>query len=103
MIFANLIDNALKYSKSQSIVNVSVKTSAGNVFVRVSNEAGSAGMPDASRVFTKYYRSERAHEQIGSGLGLYLTWQFANMLGMQLRYMPLSNLVEFELCLKQSA
>lgn len=103
VIFANLIDNALKYSKPQSIVNISVIASVGDVIVNVSNVAGSAGMPDANRVFSKYYRSERAHEQVGSGLGLYLTWQFANMLGMQLRYAPKSNLVEFELCLKQSA
>ena len=106
VILSNLIDNALKYSKPQSMVNVHVKVIGQDVTVIVSNEVGSAGMPDKARVFSKYYRSERAHEQIGSGLGLYLTWQFANMLGMKLSYEPKhgpkAEMVEFELCLKQS-
>jgi len=102
VIFSNLIDNALKYSKPHSVVNVRVKVAGQDATVLVSNEMGSAGMPDKERVFSKYYRSERAHEQVGSGLGLYLTWQFANMLGMKLSYVPKAEMVEFELCLKLS-
>ncbi len=102
VILSNLIDNALKYSKPLSVVDVRVQTVGAEVLVTVSNQVGNAGMPDKNLVFSKYYRSERAHEQIGSGLGLYLTKQFAQMLGLNLRYVPKPEVVEFELCLKQS-
>lgn len=103
VILSNLIDNALKYSKPQSVVCVDIKANSQEIIVAVSNQVGSAGMPDKNKVFTKYYRSERAHEQIGSGLGLYLTAQFANMLGMHLSYVSKPDVVEFDLCLKRSA
>lgn len=102
VILANLIDNALKYSKPLSMVEVHVRVDGSKVILSVLNQVGNAGMPDNNRVFSKYYRSERAHEQIGSGLGLYLTAQFAQMLGMRLRYVPKPEEVEFELCLQQS-
>ena len=103
VIFSNLMDNALKYSPPKSVVNIVVKADMAQVAVTVTNQVGNAGKPDKNKVFTKYYRSERAHEQIGSGLGLYLTDQFARMLGMQLNYVTKPDVVEFELCLKRSA
>jgi signal transduction histidine kinase len=102
VMLSNLIDNALKYSDPETFVNVRVESISDEVKVTVSNKVGHAGMPDQARIFDKYYRSERAHKQIGSGLGLYLTSQFANMLGMKLNYVPKPELVEFELCLKRS-
>ncbi len=95
VVVTNLIDNAIKYSVSDSIIHVTIKEGK----LTVSNMPGNAGKPDPSLVFTKYYRSARAHEQIGSGLGLYLTSQFASMLGMRLSYVPKDEIVEFELCL----
>lgn len=103
VIFSNLIDNAIKYGAAKSQVKVSVKLSDGQVSIMVSNQAHKARMPDASLVFTKYYRASWAHEQVGSGLGLYLTSHLANMLGGELRYLPQDQQVSFELCLKQSA
>jgi two-component system, sensor histidine kinase LadS len=102
VIISNLIDNALKYSKPLSVVDLRVEAEGPEVLVTVSNQVGNAGMPDKDKVFSKYYRSERAHEQIGSGLGLYLMAQLAQMLGIRLRYVPKPEFVEFELCLKQS-
>jgi len=105
VILANLADNALKYSKPKSEIQIAVKVAQDRVCVTVSNEMGNAGKPDRAQIFSKYYRSERAHEQVGSGLGLYLTAQFAAKLGAELQYLPTStdkaSLVEFKLCLKQ--
>ena len=103
IIFANLIDNAIKYGAAKSQVNVSAKLNAGRLSVVVSNQTHKARMPDASLVFTKYYRASWAHEQVGSGLGLYLISQLAKMLGGELRYLPQDQQVNFELCLKLSA
>ena len=47
----------------------------------VRNAVGKAGLPDAQRVFDKYYRAEGAHQRTGSGLGLYLVKSLAEHAG----------------------
>jgi signal transduction histidine kinase len=102
VIFSNLLDNACKYSKANSEIEVTVEVQLGQVNVKFENQVGSAGLPDKDLVFKKYYRSPKAHQQVGSGLGLYLTNKIARMLGAELRYIPSNNKVSFELCLTES-
>jgi signal transduction histidine kinase len=97
----NLMDNALKYAAPHSEIRVSAcqqmhKRSAG-ILITVANTAGSAGMPDAGKVFKKYYRGARAHSMTGSGLGLYLVHTVARLLGGWVRYAPQAQEVRFEL------
>lgn len=86
----NLIDNALKYSPQGAPVQVSallVKNGhQDGVQMSVSNEVGDAGVPDTTKLFSKFYRSPGAHRQIGSGLGLYLVKQWVAALGGTLDY-----------------
>ena len=103
IIFSNLIDNAIKYGATESPVVVTASLTKAKVKVSVINQAHKARMPDPKLVFTKHYRAAWAHQQVGSGLGLYLIAQLAKMLGGQLRYIPQGQQVNFELCLKQSA
>lgn len=88
----NLVDNALKYSPPDSRVQVVcaqlVQDGRDTLRVRVSNAPGVAGLPDAQQIFQKYYRSPKAHHQIGSGLGLYLTKSLLDMLGARISYRP---------------
>jgi signal transduction histidine kinase len=104
LIFSNLIDNALKYSPVDSEVLVKFLAAKDSVSVIVSNQVGFAGVPDRDKVFRKYYRSERAHQQIGSGLGLYLIAKFVERLNGKILYHPVlrgkNSLVEFEVCIK---
>ncbi|MDD0812687.1 7TM-DISM domain-containing protein [Curvibacter sp. RS43] len=78
IVLGNLLDNALGYSPTDSQIQLRLQalTPAGRsgrwVGVRVGNSVGKAGLPDADRVFSKYYRAEGAHQRTGSGLGLYL-------------------------------
>ncbi len=102
IIFANLIDNAIKYGALKSPVKVTAKLEGKKVCVVVSNAAHKARMPDPALVFKKYYRAPWAHEQVGSGLGLYLISQLSKILGGELRYLPQDQEVNFKLCLKQS-
>jgi signal transduction histidine kinase len=98
----NLIDNALKYATPASLVQVSASTSTGahrspgGILFSVVNTPGPAGLPDASQVFQKYYRSPGARSKTGSGLGLYLVHQIARRLGGWVRYVPGTRQVQFE-------
>ena len=103
IMLANLIDNALKYSKAKTLIEVNVEhlviDGHASTGIAVTNLPSKVGMPDPKKVFEKYYRAERAHEKIGSGLGLYLVHEFANMLSGGLRYIPDNDRVRFQLWL----
>lgn len=99
---ANLIDNALKYSPPTSMVDIRVQPLPANsgstpadVQLTVRNTIGAAGAPDPQKVFSKYYRSPGALSKSGSGLGLYLTHNMAQLLGAQLTYRRVADQVEF--------
>ena len=97
----NLLDNALKYSPAGSSVTVQVQPiaiAAVNGFVvKIANEIGSAGPPDARQIFSKYYRSPGALSKSGSGLGLYLSRSISQLLGAQLSYRVEGDQVVFSL------
>ena len=97
-ILLNLIDNALKYSPSESLVMVNVEIKESQFLViTVQNEIGIAGAPDQAKVFHKYYRNKAAHHEIGSGLGLYIVKAMTDLLGGEIIYLHDDNYVCFTL------
>jgi signal transduction histidine kinase len=67
------------------------------VRVCVRNQVGPAGLPDADKVFDKYYRSPGAHRKTGSGLGLYLVKSYMQLLGGYVGYAVVADEVEFSI------
>lgn len=76
IVLGNLLDNACKYGAPDSRIALTLQTLARNGQAgwlwQVHNQAGPAGLPDADRLFEKYYRSPQARRLSGSGLGLFL-------------------------------
>lgn len=75
MIFANLLDNAVKYGGDPSRVDVTALLSAGGrAHVRVSNNGSGVPYEDRNKVFQIFYRggSELQRRTKGTGLGLYI-------------------------------
>lgn len=99
IVIGNLMDNALKYSPKGSTVRLALAELNGKIRLEVSSVPGPAGRPDPSKVFQKYYRNEKAHGFIGSGLGLYIIKNTVTLMGGDLRYNPTDQLVKFELWL----
>lgn len=86
IVISNLIENALKCSPNNALVNITLKGGDGNVTILVENQVGSAGFPDTAMVFEKYYRSSLARQQTGSGLGLYLVRELVTLLRGSVAY-----------------
>jgi len=88
IIVLNLVVNALKYSPPDSPVQVSLEPLAEGgkalVLLKISNLLGNAGAPDPARVFNRYYRGEGAKQQVGTGLGLWLSQVLALKLGSRI-------------------
>ncbi|HEY0802265.1 MAG TPA: HAMP domain-containing sensor histidine kinase [Steroidobacteraceae bacterium] len=69
-IFANLIDNAIRYNEAGGSVVVRLFDDGDKHVVDVEDDG--PGIPDAERdkVFTRFYRLNRDQSRVGSGLGL---------------------------------
>jgi two-component system sensor histidine kinase KdpD len=67
-----LLDNALKYSSSNSVVRVRLESGEGFARIRVTSEGVPIPAEERERVFERFYRgSTVGHVAPGSGLGLY--------------------------------
>ncbi len=79
-VFANLIENALRYSDGQP-VRVSARRIGSRVVVRVTDRG--PGIPDSEqgRVFEPFYRGSDASRRPGSGLGLAIAKGFVEANG----------------------
>ena len=102
-ILGNLIDNAIRYSPPGSAVRLEVALAQQGqrqgVQVHICNAEGAAGTPDPAHIFEKYYRAPGAHQQSGSGLGLYIVKALAQQLGASIACRPQAGLIVFALWL----
>jgi two-component system sensor histidine kinase KdpD len=69
-VLVNLIDNALKYSSSESSVEIKAWQAQHEIFVSVSDQGVSIPVDDIDRIFEKFYRVQRPDKISGTGLGL---------------------------------
>ena len=79
----NLAENAIRYSRSGSTVNVSISDSDSHVLLRVKDEG--PGIPKQYResIFQPFFRLDKSRSRAygGAGLGLALVWEIAALHG----------------------
>ena len=73
-ILLNLIENAIKYSTAESMVNIEIDKSDNKAILRVKDEGVGMSEYDKKHAFDKFYRSgnEETRHAKGTGLGLYI-------------------------------
>ncbi|WP_243310486.1 sensor histidine kinase [Fundidesulfovibrio agrisoli] len=71
-VLANLLDNALKYSKPGGKVQLRGWSEGGHVRVLVSDEGEGIPAKDMPRIFERLYRGDKSRTHRGLGLGLSL-------------------------------
>jgi signal transduction histidine kinase len=83
-IFANLIDNAIRYNNSGGHVVIKLFDERGKHVVEVEDDG--PGIPDAEKdkVFTRFYRLNRDQSHVGSGLGLAIVQSLAATLNAEI-------------------
>jgi len=79
MMMSNLIENALKYSPADSVVNLSLYKKNDTICFVVKDKGPGIAAEERSRIFEKFYRvgNEATRTSKGTGLGLYLCKQIA--------------------------
>jgi two-component system sensor histidine kinase CiaH len=86
IIFSNLLENALKYSPANSMVEINIQSQNNKVVVLVKDSG--AGISDAEKenVFKKFYRigNEETRSAKGTGLGLFITKNLCDLHNIQI-------------------
>lgn len=97
---ANVVDNAIKYTRSGDRIQLFVKPDNGMVRVIVADTG--PGIPPGLRdkVFQRFYRMDSSRSAPGNGLGLSLVRAIADLHGAEVRLTDNSPGLRFELILK---
>lgn len=77
----NLLDNAVKYTKSGGCIHISVIRQ--ELFTKISVQDTGKGIAKErqAQIFTRFYREPEVHDMEGVGIGLYLTRRIAELQG----------------------
>jgi len=83
LVFANLLENAVKYSPPASKIEVTVTQHGRDVILSVADSGFGMDKRDCRRVFKIFHRAEIAHTKAipGTGLGLYIVKTVCRVLG----------------------
>ena len=106
-ILNNLIENAFKYSDSQSTINISTKKVKDHLEISVKDSGRGIPNEEQDFLFDRFYRTAeaRATEEKGSGLGLAIVKNLVNNLNGEVgvkNAMPQGSIFWFTLPLKTS-
>lgn len=69
-VWINLLDNAIKFSPEGGEVAITIERRSDAVAVSIRNTGPEISEADRTRIFQKFYQSDRSHSQEGNGLGL---------------------------------
>lgn len=80
-VWINLVDNAVKFSPENGIVEIRSKISGGQAFYTFTNQSEPLPAEAAARVFDKFYQGEASHTTTGNGLGLTIAKRIVDLHG----------------------
>ena len=80
-ILINLVDNAVKFSRSDSRVSVRAQLGPAGLRIQVEDQGAGVTAEDAPHVFERFYRGRTAPAATGSGLGLAIAKNLARLHG----------------------
>lgn len=69
-MIGNLIDNALKYTPEDGLVNIKLKAGKQEVLISISDSGVGIPVDDQTRIFNRFFRCDQSRTQNGCGLGL---------------------------------
>ena len=80
-LFANLLDNAVKFTPSGGRIDVALARSGNELVFSVSDTGCGIAEADQCNVFKRFFRADSSRSQPGNGLGLSLVQAIAHAHG----------------------
>jgi len=101
-VIKNIIQNAISYGKSNSPIEITIGEVPKYVTIKVKDYGKGISKSDINKIFNKYYSAAKKFRKIGTGLGLYLSFQIVKAHGGDLTVESKEN--EYtEFCIKLPA
>jgi signal transduction histidine kinase len=70
LAFVELLDNALKFSPPDSVIQIATKNIPDYVVVEIADRGSGISDADMPRIFERFYRGDGSNQHYGFGLGL---------------------------------
>jgi len=80
-VVKNLIQNAISYGESNSPIEITIGEEPKYIVIKVKDYGKGISRDDIGKIFNKYYSAAKKFRKIGTGLGLYLSFQIAKAHG----------------------
>ncbi len=80
-IISNLLDNAMKYSPTDSVIDFKLFCECGKVVFQVTDRGIGIPIADRQRLFEPFYRGSNIHNLPGTGLGLSIVKSLVDLHG----------------------
>ena len=80
-VIKNLIQNAISYGESNSPIEITLCEIPKYIVIKVKDYGKGISQADINKIFNKYYSAAKKFRKIGTGLGLYLSFQIAKAHG----------------------
>ena len=86
LILDNLINNALKYARNNTNVQIEIQRKQNGIFCTIKDQGIGISETELENIFRPFYRAHaQQHQQIpGTGLGLSIVKKTCNLLGIEL-------------------
>ncbi|GGF91707.1 two-component sensor histidine kinase [Paenibacillus albidus] len=80
-VWTNILRNSIKFSKDNSVIDVSIRQDIKNVTVRISDTGIGISPEDQKRIFERFFKADRSHSRKygGSGMGLAIVKQIVSL------------------------
>ncbi len=88
IILENFLNNAIRYSKEGSTVNVHVEKNDGTIIVSFNDDGIGIPQKDQKLIFQKFFRASNVRQTVpeGSGLGLFISQAIAKRLSCRMGF-----------------
>ncbi|MEG0013039.1 MAG: HAMP domain-containing sensor histidine kinase [Cellulosilyticaceae bacterium] len=102
-VFENLVENAIKYTESGEVVEITVEEMSGEVFISIRNKCKEIPQEDIDRLFDRFYRSDASRNSNtgGSGLGLAIAKNIVKLHGGEIWAQMSGNIISFNVKIKK--
>ena len=91
----NLLDNAIKYSPNDSVINISVYKSSLNYNLDIENESKGLSEENLPQIFERFYRGKNSASKDGLGLGLFIAREIIEKHGGNIKASLDKNKIKF--------
>ena len=69
-VWLNLLDNAIKFSNVEGMIEVSMKKSEQDILITITDTGCGIAKDSIPKIFDKFYQEDASHGTMGNGLGL---------------------------------